>query len=300
MRVGITGASGLIGTALMARLRERGDKAVPFVRRAPAAGEIGWSPAERRLDPREIAGLDAVVNLAGAGIGDHRWNDQYRGQLIESRTVGTALLAESMASAASEAGRPATLVNASAVGYYGDRGDELLTESSAAGTGFLAEICAAWEAATAPAAAAGVRVAMIRTGIVLAEQGGALPKLLPLFKFGLGGRFGSGRQWMSWISLDDEVAAIEHLLDIAISGAVNLVAPNPVTNRQFASTLGSVLRRPSLLPAPAFAPRLLLGRDRADALLFDGQRATPRTLLDSGFGFQYPTLEEALGAILRR
>jgi len=299
VRVGITGASGLIGTALVARLGERGDDAVPIVRRAPAAGEIGWNPGEGRLEPSDLTGLDAVVNLAGAGIGDHRWTDRYRRELIDSRTVGTTLLAESMAQAL-QTGGPTTLINASAVGYYGDRGDELLTESSSPGTGFLSEICVAWEAATAPAVAVGIRVAKIRTGIVLSARGGALPKMLPLFKLGLGGRFGSGRQWMSWISLDDEIAAIEHLLDTPASGALNLVAPNPVTNQQFAGTLGSALRRPSVLPAPAFAPRLLLGRQRADALLFDGQRVAPQALLASGFAFRHPTLDEALRSVLRR
>ena len=298
MRIGITGASGLIGTALATHLRERGDEAVPFVRRAPAAGEIGWDPAKRRLDPGDLAGLDAVVNLAGAGIGDHRWTDEYRDQLIESRTASTTLLAESMATAARTGRGPTTLVSASAVGYYGNRGDELLTESSAPGAGFLAEICTAWEAAAEPARGAGLRVATIRTGIVLSATGGALPKMLPLFKLGLGGPFGNGRQWMSWISIDDEVAAIEYLLDNPISGPFNLVAPHPVTNKEFASTLGSVLKRPSLLPAPAFAPRLLLGQARADALLFDGQRAEPTALLSNRFEFQHPTLEAALRAVL--
>lgn len=297
MRVGITGASGLIGSALAAALRERGDEPVPFVRRPPQPGEIEWRPTEGRLDAADLAQLDAVVNLAGAGIGDHRWTDDYRRQLIASRTAGTNLLAEAIAGAADA---PAVLVNASAIGYYGDRGDELLTESAPPGDGFLSEICIAWEAATEPAAAAGVRVAKLRTGIVLSADGGALPKLLPLFKFGLGGRFGNGRQWMSWISIDDEVRAILHLLDQPLSGPFNLVAPNPVTNREFAATLGSVLHRPTLLPVPAFGPRLLLGGDRANALLFDGQRVQPAALTSSRFEFQHPTLDAALRAVLGR
>lgn len=298
MRVAITGSSGLIGTALAERLRERGDVAVPIVRREPGEGEIGWDPAAGRLDPHDLAGIDAVVNLAGAGIGDRRWTDEYRRELVESRTSGTTLLAEALATARTDG--PATLVSASAVGYYGNRGDELLTESSAPGEGFLSEICVAWEGATEPARAAGVRVVTIRTGIVLSQRGGALPKMLPLFKFGLGGRFGSGRQWMSWISLDDELAAIEHALDRPVSGALNLVGPNPVQNKEFASTLGKVLGRPSLLPAPAFAPRLLLGAGRANALLFDGQRVVPDALLASGFEFRHPTLESALRSVLER
>ena len=300
MRVGITGAAGLIGTALRTRLCERGNDALPVVRRAPDAGEIGWNPAEGRLDPRDLASLDAVVHLAGASIGDRRWTDKYRRELVESRTVGTELIAESMATAVHRGGGPTTLVSASAIGYYGDRGDEVVDESSSPGSGFLSEICVAWEAATAPAAAAGIRVVTIRTGIVLSGRGGALPKLLPLFKVGLGGRIGNGQQWMSWISLHDEVAAIEYLLDNPVSAAVNLVTPNPVTNREFASTLGSVLRRPSALPVPRFAPRLLLGRERADALLFDGQRVAPQALLADGFDFRHPTLEGTLCAVLHR
>lgn len=299
MRVGITGASGLIGTALAARLRQRGDEPVAFVRRAASAGEIGWNPACGDLEAGDLAGLDAVVNLAGAGIGDHRWTEEYRRELVESRTVSTRLLADKMVEALG-CGGPPVLVSGSAVGYYGDRGDEQLGEASGPGEGFLSEICVEWEAATAPAAGAGVRVAMIRTGIVLTAAGGALPKMLPLFKLGVGGPFGSGRQWMSWISLADEVAAIVHLLDRPVSGPVNLTAPHPVTSKQFARTLGSVLRRPALLPAPAFAPRLLLGRDRADALLFDGQRVMPEVLLATGFAFQHSTLESALRAALAR
>lgn len=299
MRVGITGASGLIGTALAARLRARGDVAVPFVRRAPKDGEIGWDPSNGELDAADLAGLDAVVNLAGAGIGDHRWTDEYRRELVESRTVGTRLLAERIAGAVATGG-PLVLVSASAVGYYGDRGDEVVDESSAPGDGFLSDICVAWEAAARPAAEAGVRLATIRTGIVLDGQGGALAKMLPLFKLGVGGPFGSGRQWFSWIALADEIAAIEFLLDTPVSGPVNLVAPNPVTNKEFARTLGSVLNRPALLPAPAFAPRLLLGADRADALLFDGQRVAPGVLTDAEFEFTYPTLDGALRAVLAR
>lgn len=300
MRVGITGASGLIGGELAAALRERGDEPVPFVRRTPAAGEIGWNPAEGRLDTADLAGLDAVVNLAGAGIGDHRWTDDYRRELMESRTASTRLLAEAIVAARTAGNGPATLISASAVGYYGSRGDEVLTEASPAGTGFLSEICVAWEAAAEPARDAGVRVATIRTGIVLTASGGALAKMLPLFKFALGGPFGNGRQWMSWISLDDEIAAILHLLEGSADGPFNLTAPNPVTNAEFAKTLGKALGRPALLPAPAIAPRLLLGRERADALLFDGQRAVPEALQADGFAFSQATLDAGLRAALDR
>lgn len=299
MRVGITGASGLIGSALAARLRERGDVPVPFVRRTPQPGEIGWDPAAGRLAPDDVAGLDAIVNLAGAGIGDRRWTAEYRRELVESRTASTRLVAERMAEVAADGG-PRVLVSASAVGYYGDRGDEPLDESSRPGGGFLSDICVAWEAATEPAVDAGVRVAVLRTGIVLDGERGALPKMLPLFKLGVGGPFGSGRQWFSWIALADEISAIELLLDRDVRGPVNAVAPNPVTNKQFARTLGAVLRRPAWLPAPAFAPRLLLGRDRANALLFDGQRVVPRALTDAGFAFRFPELDAALRAVLGR
>jgi uncharacterized protein len=298
LRVGITGASGLIGTALRLRLRERGDDAVPIVRRAPGVGEIGWNPAERRIDPLDLVSLDAVVNLAGANVADRRWTTSYRCELIHSRTTSTATIAEAMAAAIGLHGRPTNLISASATGYYGDRGNELIDESSDHGSGFLSEICVAWEAATAPAVAAGINVATIRTGIVLSRDGGPLHALLPLFEFGLGGRFGNGEQWMSWISIHDAVAAIEHLLDHPTSAAVNLVSPRPVTNREFASTTRCVLRRPPAVPVPRFIPRLLLGRERADALLFESHRVVPRTLLASGFVFRHPTLETALHDVL--
>ncbi|MET0458030.1 MAG: TIGR01777 family oxidoreductase [Ilumatobacteraceae bacterium] len=297
MRVAVTGSHGLIGTALLARLRADGHVGVPVVRSTAKHDEIGWDPAAGRLDPRELSGVDAVVNLAGAGIGDHRWTDDYKREVMESRTKGTALLARTLADLADG---PRVLLSGSAVGYYGDRGDEELDERSAPGTGFLTEVVEAWEAATAPAEAAGVRVAHLRTGIVLAPKGGVLAKLLPLFKLGVGGRFGSGKQWMSWISLDDEVSAILHLLASDVTGPVNLTAPNPVTNAELADTLGDVLHRPTILPVPAFAPRLLLGGDRADGLLFDGPRVLPRVLQGDGFPFAHPTLADCLHAVLRR
>lgn len=292
MKVGITGASGLIGTALTKRLRTSGHQVVPIVRRAPSADEIEWQPADGRLDPSDLTPLDAVVNLAGAGIGDHRWNDEYKQTLVDSRVVGTTLLANALA----DANGPQILISGSAIGYYGDRGAELLDESSVPGTGFLADLCVSWESSTAPAAAAGVRVVHIRTGIVLSPDGGALKKMLPLFKLGLGGRFGSGEQWMSWISLDDEVRAIEHLLHHEVVGAVNLTAPKPCQNRDFAKVLASVLKRPASIPVPRFGPRLLLGAEMADALLFESQRISPAELLGSGFQFDHTELESALEA----
>lgn len=299
MRIGITGASGLIGTALTAHLGSAGHETTALVRGAPQAGQIGWDPAAGRLEASDLESLDAVVHLAGAGIGDHRWTDEYKHTLIDSRVNGTTLLAGAMAELG-DAG-PHVLISGSAIGFYGARGDERLDEHAASGNGFLAEICRRWEASTAVAEVAGVRVAHIRTGIVLSAEGGALKKMLPLFKFGLGGRFGDGDQWMSWISITDEVRAIEHLLTGDHEGPVNLTAPNPVQNREFASTLGDVLKRPTFLPVPSFGPKLLLGNQRADALLFDGQRVEPAVLqADEQFSFEHPDLRTALRAVLDR
>jgi uncharacterized protein len=297
MRVAITGSHGLIGTALQTRLRAAGHEPVAIVRSAPGPREIGWDPRAGRLDPQALAGVDAVVNLAGAGIGDKRWNDDYRRVVVESRTRGTTLIADTMAGLA---GGPQVLLSGSAIGFYGDRREEELDETSAPGRGFLSEVTEAWEASTSPASDAGLRVVHLRTGIVLALQGGALPKLLPLFKLGLGGRFGAGTQWMSWIALDDEVGAIVHLLTSAVVGPVNLTAPNPVRNAELADALGHVLHRPTVVPVPAFAPKLLLGGERADALLFEGQKVMPRVLEADGFAWRHRELEPALRAVLRR
>lgn len=297
MRIGITGSSGLIGTALRRHLEAKGHEPVPIVRREPHEGEIGWDPAAGALDADDLRPLDGVVHLAGAGIGDHRWTDEYKRTLLESRVAPTALLAERLAGLDDG---PGVLVSGSAIGYYGDRDDEVLDEASESGTGFLAEICRAWEDSTAPAEQSGVRVAHIRTGIVLSSEGGALKKMLPLFKLGVGGRFGNGKQWMSWISITDEVRAITHLLENEVSGPVNLTAPEPVRNKEFADTLGDVLNRPTLLPVPAFGPKLLLGSELAEALLFDGQRVHPTALGASGFEFEHPRLDDALRSVLGR
>ena len=299
MNIGITGASGLIGTALSRHLRTAGHEVTPIVRRAARNGEISWDPSDGRLEPGDLEPLDAVVHLAGAGIGDHRWTDEYKQTLMDSRVDGTTLLSAAMAELG-ESG-PQVLISGSAIGFYGARGDELLDEQSSSGDGFLAEICRRWEASTAAAEAAGIRVAHIRTGIVLSSDGGALKKMLPLFRVGLGGRFGDGEQWMSWISITDEVRAIEHLLTADQEGAVNLTAPNPVPNREFADTLGDVLNRPTFLPVPSFGPKLLLGSELADALLFDGQRVEPTVLQgDADFSFEHPDLRSALRAVLDR
>jgi uncharacterized protein (TIGR01777 family) len=296
MRTAITGSSGLIGSALAAHLRAAGHEVIPVVRRTPRHGEIRWSPADGELDAHAFEGIDAVVHLAGAGIGDHRWTDEYKQVLLDSRIQGTTLVAEAIASC--ENG-PKVLLSGSAIGFYGARGDTELDETSAAGDGFLADLTVSWEQASAPAAAGGARVALLRTGIVLSADGGALKKQLPLFKFGLGGTMGSGTQWQSWISITDEVAAITHLLTADISGPVNLTAPHPVTQAEFADTLGTVLKRPTFLPIPKFGPKLLLGTELADNLLFTGQRVHPAVLAaDDTFTFAHPDLETALRAIL--
>ncbi len=301
MDVAITGSNGLIGRALAKSLLADGHRVIPVVRpssRSPSSteeGTITWDPATGLIDAGGFEGLDAVVHLAGEGIGEKRWTDDQKRIIRESRTVGTGLLAEALAACTNP---PAVLVSGSAIGFYGDRGNEVLTESSTPGTGFLAEICEEWEAAAQPAVDAGIRVAFARTGIVLSKDGGALPQLLPLFKLFLGGKMGSGSQWMSWISIDGEVAALRWLLDHEISGPVNLVSPNPVTNAELSSTLGDVLHRPSFLPVPAFGPRLLKGRELADQLLFASQRVEPTALTTSGFPFRHTHLAEALRAIL--
>ena len=295
MRIAITGASGLIGSALRRHLEGQGHTVVPVVRRPAGPGEIGWDPAAGHLDPDDLRGLDGVVHLAGAGIGDKRWNAERKRVLLESRTEGTRLLAEAIAAADD---RPPVLVSGSAIGYYGDRGDEILTETSRHGDDFLAGLCVEWEAATAPAEAAGVRVARIRTGIVLSRDGGALPKLLSLFRLGLGGRMGSGRQWMSWIDIDDEVGAIAFLLTHDVQGAVNLTAPDPVTNAQLTKALGAELNRPTILTVPPLGPRLLLGREMADSLLFFSQHIRPAALEAAGYEFAHPLLSGALQHVL--
>jgi uncharacterized protein len=295
MKIAVTGSTGLIGTALSARLVKSGHTVVPVVRRAAQAGQVRWDPAAGTIDAQGLEGVDAVVHLAGAGIGDHRWTAEYKRELIDSRTKSTALLASTLAAMDT---KPAVLLSGSAIGWYGARDDQELDESSTGGNTFLSDLCVKWEAETAAAAEAGIRVAHLRTGIVLSRAGGALKKQLPLFKLGLGGKFGSGKAWQSWVSIDDEVGAITHLLTAAVSGPVNLTGPKPVTNAEFTKVLAKVLGRPALLPIPSFGPKLLLGGELADALLFTGQRVLPKALLASGYEFQHPTLEAALRAIL--
>jgi uncharacterized protein (TIGR01777 family) len=298
MKILITGASGLIGQALTTSLKAAGHTTVAAVRREPRRNdEVQWNPKTGVMSASAFDGVDAVVHLAGAGIGDKRWTDAYKMEILESRTLGTALLANTMASLDK---KPQVFLSGSAIGIYGVRDDTELSEKATIGTGFLADVCRDWEAAAAPAQAAGIRTVLLRTGIVLSSKGGALKKQLPLFKLGLGGRFGNGKQWQSWISITDEVNAIIHLLSSTLSGPVNLTAPTPVTNAEFTSTLASVVSRPALIPIPSFGPKLLLGGELANALLFTGQRVTPNALLSDGFTFAHPTLETALRDLLKK
>ncbi|MDP4928935.1 MAG: TIGR01777 family oxidoreductase [Ilumatobacteraceae bacterium] len=298
MKILITGASGLIGQALTKQLNATGHTTVAAVRREPRRNdEVQWNPTTGEMSPSAFDGVDAVVHLAGAGIGDKRWTDAYKMEILQSRTLGTALLADTMASLDK---KPSVFLSGSAIGIYGVRDDTELGEDAAIGTGFLADVCRDWEAASASASAAGIRTVLLRTGIVLSPKGGALKKQLPLFKLGLGGKFGNGKQWQSWISITDEVNAIIHLLTSNLSGAVNLTAPNAVTNSEFTRVLASVVSRPAILPIPSFGPKLLLGGELADALLFTGQRVVPNALVADGFHFAHPTLDVALRALLNK
>lgn len=301
MRILIGGASGLIGGALLPLLAERGHEVVRLVRAGGGdlAGTVPWDPDKGILDPAKLRGIGAVVHLGGASIASGRWTAARKQAILESRVRSTLLLAERIASAPS-ADRPRAFVVSSAVGYYGDRGEEALSEESGPGEGFLADVCRAWEDAAAPASRAGVRVAQARTGMVLARKGGALQAMLLPFRLGLGGPIGNGRQWWPWISLDDVAAVFVRLVeDEAMSGAVNAVAPEPVTNAAFVRALGRALRRPAVLPAPAFALRLLLG-EMADGLLLASAKAMPERLARTGFSYRHPRLDDALRAALVR
>ena len=296
MDVVVTGSSGLIGAALKGALERAGHRVVPMVRSEASGDAIHWDPDRGQIDSGGLEGVGAVVHLAGEGIGARRWNEAHKAKVKASRTSGTTLLAETLAKLNKP---PKVLVSGSAVGYYGDRGDEVLTESSRPGSDFLADVCTAWEAAAAPAREAGIRVAHIRTGIVLSGRGGVLPRMIMPFKFGIGGKLGSGRQWMSWISLEDEVAAIVHLLgNDDLAGAFNLTAPSPVTNADMTKAIGAALHRPTLVRAPAFALKAALGPEMAQELLLVSQRALPTRLLDSGFTFAHPEVSEALNTAL--
>jgi hypothetical protein len=297
MRVVVTGSSGLIGGALVAALHRSGHEVTPMVRRHPLPGQGYWDPAVGAIDGSVLKGATAIVHLAGAGLGDHRWSATRKAEIRTSRVGATQLLAQAMATTVDG---PRVLLSGSAVGWYGDRDGEQLTEESGPGRGFLAALCADWEAATEPAVAAGFRVVHLRTGVVLDGRGGALHRQLLLFRLGLGGRLGTGRQWLSWITLRDHVAAILHLLeDGALVGPVNLTGPSPVTNAGFTRALGKALHRPTVLAVPRLALGVVLGREMTDELVLAGQRVLPARLQASGFRFADPDIERALAAVLR-
>jgi uncharacterized protein (TIGR01777 family) len=296
MNVLVTGSHGMIGTALIPRLRARGDRVVRLVRGEPeGSDDVRWDPPAGTIDAASLEGVDAVVHLAGVGIGDKKWTEARKKEVLESRTVPTTLLARTLAALDR---KPRVLVSASAIGYYGNRGDEQLTEAAAPGGDFGARVCREWEEATAPAEEAGIRVVRTRTGLVLTARGGFLKRLLLPFKLGIGGRLGSGRQWMSWITLDDDLTAILHLIDTdSLAGPVNLTAPNPVTNAEFTKQLGNAVHRPTVIPTPMPALKLVYGGELVDTLL-GSQRVVPEKLQQSGFTFSHPELDGALRAVL--
>ena len=295
MNVVITGSSGLIGSTLVPLLTRNGHTIRRLVRGARAEGAARWNPDDGSLDTSALADADAVVHLAGESISAARWTPAKKARIQTSRVRGTALLTRALVE---RARKPMVFISASAVGIYGDRGDEVIDERSGPGQGFLAEVCSQWEAATRPAADAGIRVVNCRMGVVLSGAGGALAKMLPPFRLGFGGDIGSGRQYMSWIAVDDVVGAIQHLMFAeTVAGPVNVVAPTPVSNADFTKTLGRVLHRPTRLRLPAFAVRLGLG-EVADELLLASTRALPARLTAAGYQFRYPTLEGALRHLL--
>lgn len=297
----VTGASGFIGSALRPALVASGHRPIVAVRggAVPAGVDgIAWDPDAGTIDAAALEGIGGVAHLAGAGIGDRRWTAARKELILTSRTRPTSLLTSTLVGLNR---KPTVFVSSSAIGYYGDRGDELLTETSPPGEDFTADVCRQWEAAAAPAADAGIRLVTVRTGIVLGRGGGMLQRVLAPFRVGLGGRLGSGRQYLSWVSLDDEVAAILQALERpSLTGPVNITAPNPVTNAEFTDTLGRVLHRPTRLPTPLAPLRAVYGRELVDSLLLAGQRVLPAALTDDGFEFAEPTLEEALRSAVDR
>ena len=296
MKILISGSHGLVGTALITALERDGHDVFRLVRYAPGSDrEIEWSPDRYSIALAQIEEFDAVVHLAGESIAEGRWTEARKKQIRDSRVNGTRLLGDALANLSSP---PKSFICASAIGYYGNRGDELLTESSAPGDDFLSTVCVEWEDATKLAEEKGIRVVNCRFGIILDTKGGALKKMLPPFRMGVGGKIGSGKQWMSWIALADVIGGIKFALDnTTISGPVNFVAPNPVTNAEFTKALGKALSRPTLFPIPAFAVRLMFG-EMGDALLLGSQRVEPMHLRQAGYGFKYQTIGSALGHIL--
>ncbi|MGY5034698.1 TIGR01777 family oxidoreductase [Streptomyces sp. 900116325] len=295
-RIAVTGSTGLIGTALVRSLRVDGHDVVRLVRRPARAGdEVEWDPKRGYVDGAGLVGCDAVVHLAGAGVGDRRWTEAYKQEIRDSRVLGTEAIAQAVASLDVP---PKVLLSGSAIGYYGDTGDRAVDESAPPGEGFLPSVCVEWEAAAAPAAEAGVRTVFARTGLVVGREGGAWGRLFPLFRAGLGGRLGNGHQYWSFIALHDHIAALRHILDTpSLSGPVNLTGPAPVTNAEVTAAMGRVLRRPTLFAVPAPALRIALGDFAEDVL--GSQRVLPRRLLESGFSFAFPGIDASIRAALR-
>jgi uncharacterized protein len=300
MKILISGSSGLIGTATTTALKSDGHNVVHLVRpgKTAQAGDVQWDPMRATVDVAGLEGVDVVIHLSGAGIADGRWTEERKQLLRSSRIDTTRVLVDSLSRLKQ---KPRLLIVASAIGYYGDRGDEILTESSTTGTDFLALVCRDWEAEASRAAERGIRTVMLRTGVVLSGKGGALPKMLPPFKLGVGGRLGSGQQWMSWIAIEDVVGIIRHTIaNERVSGPVNVVAPNPVRNEEFTRLLAGMLHRPAILPAPAFVLRLAMG-EMADAVLLSSDRVKPEQILAAGYKFRFEILEPALrAAVLSR
>jgi uncharacterized protein (TIGR01777 family) len=303
MKIIVTGSTGLVGSALVRSLLAEGHEVTRMVRgdaqtfRAPGTSAVRWDPEKGTVDGSELEGHDAAVHLAGEPVAGGRWSDEKKRRILDSRVRSTKLLAETLAGLRE---KPEVLVSASAIGFYGSRGDEVLHEESASGEDFLSEVCREWEKAALPASHAGIRVVHLRIGIVLSPEGGALAQMLTPFKLGIGGRIGSGKQYMSWIALDDVVGIIRHaLLNEQVRGPVNTVAPQPATNEEFTKALGRVLNRPTVLPMPAFALRLALGKEMADAILLGGARVEPARLKATGYRFAYPELEGALRHVLK-
>lgn len=298
MKILVSGSNGLVGTALIKSLSSKGHTISRLVRKTPSPDSLNieWHPNRGTIQAEKLSGFDAVVHLAGESIASGRWTPEKKRRIRDSRINGTQLLSEALAQSPQP---PKVLVSASAVGFYGDRADEVLTEQSSPGDDFLSEVCVQWENATGAAAEKGIRVVMSRFGIILDKDGGALAKMLPPFRMGIGGKVGSGKQWMSWIALDDVVAGLEFVIENqSISGPVNFVAPNPVTNASFTTSLGKVLSRPTFLPVPEFGARLAFG-EMADALLLSSQRVESRRLNEAGFRFRFPDLQQALSHILK-
>lgn len=295
MKVLISGSHGLIGSHLVTALEARGDEVIRLVRGRADKGDVSWDPADGTVEAADLEGIDAVVHLAGEGIGDKRWTPTHKARVLDSRVRGTRILAEALVSLTD---KPKVMISGSAIGFYGLRGDEVLTEDSGSGDDFLAGVVRAWEDAAQPAAAAGIRVVKARTGLVLSSKGGILPRMALPMKLFVGGRLGSGEQYMSWVSIEDEIGAILHLIDGDLEGPVNVTAPAPVTNKEFTEALGRVMGRPSFFRVPAVALELALGKEMAQETVLASQRVLPQRLEASGYTFVHTDLEDALEAQL--